>query len=87
MPLLSVEVNVVYEIIGYLGSSLILISFLFKDVKLIRIVNIIGALFFIIYGFAIRTWPTVFVNIALIIIHIFYLIKMKKEKQIEVKNE
>ena len=86
MPLLSLEVNVVYEIIGYLGSSLILVSFLFKDIKLIRIVNIVGALFFIIYGLAIKTWPTVIVNIALIIIHIFYLARMQKEKQNEFKN-
>ena len=87
MPLLLLEVNVVYEIIGYLGSSLILVSFLFKDIKLIRIVNIIGAVFFIIYGFAIKTWPTVVVNIALIFIHLFYLNKMRKEKNIDDKFE
>ena len=79
VTLLLIEAHVVYDIIGYIGSLLILISFLFKDVRLIRIVNIVGAIFFIVYGVVIKTWPTVFVNIALIIIHIFYLVKMRKK--------
>ena len=79
MARILMDVSVVYEIIGYLGSALILVSFLFKDVRLIRLVNIVGALFFIVYGFTTKTWPTVVVNIALIIIHIFFLVKMRKK--------
>ena len=78
--------NVVVEVIGYVASSFVLISFLLKDIKWIRIVNIIGAVSFVIYGILTKTYPTAFMNGALVLVHVFYLIKMyidtkKKEKE------
>ena len=77
--------NVVVEVIGYVASSFVLISFLLKEIKWIRIVNIIGAVSFVIYGFLTKTYPTAFMNSALVLVHVYYLIKMhidtkKKEK-------
>ena len=76
MNILFVSSKLVIDIIGYLGSGFVLFSFLLKDVKKIRIVNIVGALFFVVFGFCTDTLPTAFMNLALIFVHVYYLIKM-----------
>lgn len=76
---------VVIESIGYLASSLILISFLFKNIKTVRIVNLVGAFAFVFYGFFTKTYPTMFMNMALIIIQCVFLYDIIK-KENEQKN-
>ena len=72
----------IIELIGYLGMILVIASFLFKNIKLIRIVNITGAILSSIYGFITKTYPTAFLNLTLIIINITMLIiYFKKEKK------
>lgn len=67
------------EIIGILASVIVLISFLMKNINAIRLINILGAILFVIYGIMIKSVATWFLNGALIIIHFIYLIKSKKE--------
>ena len=76
MPIFLIDSKVVFEVIGYLGSLFVLASFILKDIKWIRIVNIVGAVFFVIYGVYTETWATAFMNFALVLVHIFYLVKM-----------
>ena len=66
------------EIIGVLASVIVLISFLMKNIKFIRIINIVGAVLFVIYGLWIDSIATWFLNGALIVIHLIYLIKNKR---------
>lgn len=89
MPVLQLDMKIIIEIIGYLGSAFVLISFILKDIKWIRIVNIVGAVFFVIYGISTKTWATAFMNMALVIVHIVYLVKMylDKRKEETKKNE
>lgn len=63
------------ELIGICGTLFVLLSFLMKKVNKIRIVNIIGAILFVIYGLLINAFSTWLLNSILIIIHIIYLIK------------
>lgn len=81
METILIDLADVYEIIGFLGAFLVLVSFLLKDIKWIRIVNVVGALLFTVYGFSTQTWATAFMNLALIIVHIFYLVKMHIDKK------
>lgn len=67
-----------YELIGTLASVLVLISFLMKGEKKIRLINIVGALLFVIYGILINAFSVWFLNGALILIHIYYLRKLDK---------
>lgn len=67
-----------YELIGLAGTLFVLLSFLMKDLTKVRIINIIGALLFVIYGICINAWSTWILNAILIIIHIIYLIKKNK---------
>ena len=62
-----------------------LLSFLVKDIRKIRLINIMGAVFFIVYGIYTEAWAIAILNFILIIVHIYYLWKMKKdiERKIE----
>lgn len=64
-----------YEILGTIASLFVLISFLMKGEKNIRLINIIGAFIFVIYGILINAFSIWFLNGALLIIHIIKLIK------------
>lgn len=69
-----------YEIIGLTATLFVLLSFLMKQVKSIRIVNIIGAALFVVYGIAIGSLSTWILNAALIVIHIVYLTRDLREE-------
>ncbi len=66
----------IFEIIGYIGSALVLLSFMMVSVYKLRIVNTIGSLFCVIYGILINAYPTVIMNVALVAINVYYLGKM-----------
>ena len=72
---------VLVEVFGYVASTLVLISFLFKNIKLIRIVNVCGAAFFVLYGLLTKTYPTMLMNFALIFVHFYYLFKVRKKTE------
>ncbi|EGP02267.1 hypothetical protein AAUPMG_02515 [Pasteurella multocida subsp. multocida str. Anand1_goat] len=42
----------VNELLGYAAGLLVAISFLFKNIIFIRVINGIGAILFVIYAFA-----------------------------------
>ena len=67
------------EILGILGSVMVLISFLMKGEMKIRAINIIGAIIFVIYGIIINALSVWLLNAFLCISHIYNLIKMYKK--------
>lgn len=68
-------VSIWIEILGIVATLFVLLSFLFNKPKTIRIVNIIGAVVFVVYGILINSISVWLLNGALIGIHIYYLIK------------
>jgi len=73
--LLGVELT---EWVGYLAMTVLLISFMMKNVIKLRIINSVGCLFFVIYGIMISQYPIVITNLAIILINLYYLL-LKKE--------
>ena len=73
--LLGVELT---EWVGYLAMTVLLISFMMKNVIKLRIINSVGCLFFVIYGVMISQYPIVITNLAIILINLYYLL-LKKE--------
>lgn len=65
------------EVIGILATVFIVAGFAFKDEKTIRIVNMIGAVFFVIYGISISALSVWLSNGILILIHIYHLSRRK----------
>jgi membrane protein implicated in regulation of membrane protease activity len=76
------------EYIGIAAGVIVLLSFLFKKIKVIRLVNIVGAILFVIYGLLLPTYSTAFVNFALIVVHIIYLIRdeLRRRKKATQEN-
>lgn len=66
-----------YEVIGVCASLIVLISFLLKGEEKIRIVNLVGAILFVIYGLLIHAFSVWFLNSVLVLVHLYKLIKFK----------
>jgi uncharacterized protein with PQ loop repeat len=68
----------VTELIGYIGSFGILLSFLMKDINRLRIINTIGCAFFVLYGVLLEySIPVIATNAIIICINVFYLLRTK----------
>ena len=65
------------EIIGIVATLFILVAFSLNDKKLIRLVDSIGAVLFVIYGILINSLSVWLLNICLIIINLY---KIKNNK-------
>lgn len=65
------------EILGIIATLFVLAAFMLNDVKQIRIVDLIGAILFVIYGVLIHSLSVSLLNGILIIIHLYKLIKRK----------
>ena len=73
----------ILEAIGYVGTALVLVSFLMTSVYKLRVINTIGSLISMIYGLLVPVYPTVVLNGALALINIFFLwrhLSTKSEK-------
>lgn len=68
-----------YEWIGIFGSIMIIIAFTNKNEKMIRIMDGIGAILFIIYGYLTKTWSTMFLNAVLVFVHILRFIEIRRK--------
>ncbi|MDQ1098169.1 MULTISPECIES: uroporphyrinogen decarboxylase [Chryseobacterium] len=65
--------------IGYSASLFIVLSFILKDVRKIRIVNLIGCICFVIYGiFSGMLWPVIIPNGLICFIQLYHLMAGKK---------
>ncbi len=69
------------EWIGYLASLAVLISFTMKDLKNLRMINAVGCLLFVVYGFLMPTLrvglPIIITNFAILGINIYHLTRGK----------
>ena len=63
------------DIVGYIGTALILISFTIEDMFKLRVVNSIGSIVWIGYGIGIGANPTILVNACVLCIHTYWFIK------------
>ena len=72
------------EFIGYTGAALVVISFLVSSkVRVIRFINMLGALVFIAYGVLLdMNLPIIIPNAFITCIQLYYLF-IRKEKKIE----
>lgn len=61
------------EWLGISASVIILISFLMKNILWVRLVNIVGAIVFVIYGIIIGAISVWLLNGMLVVVHVIYL--------------
>ncbi len=66
----------IIEIVGYIGSILVIISMLMSSVIKLRIINSIGCSVFAVYAIIIHSYPTALMNLCLVAINIYNLIRL-----------
>lgn len=70
------------EIFGYVGTGLVLLSFLMQDIKWLRVVNMTGGFISLLYAIYTNTMPVVVLNGSLIMINGVQLMRIiRKERQ------
>ena len=72
--------NVYLEIFGYIGTVLVILSMTMKSINKLRAVNIAGGTISTIYSAIISAWPIVIMNICLISINSYHLVKAYLER-------
>jgi len=75
------EEAVIYEIIGYLASLLVAISLMMSAIVKLRIINLIGSFTFTVYGILIDAWPVALMNAFIVLVNIYYLVKIYRDDQ------
>lgn len=63
------------EWIGYAASLGVLVSFLMKDIKVLRVVNSVGCALFVAYGLMLGSIPVIVTNVAILFVNAYYLLK------------
>ena len=66
------------EALGWIATAVVVGSFAIQDVRKRRIINMIGSILWIAYGFLKQDNPIIFVNISIILMHTYWFIKNKK---------
>ena len=80
---IDMSTTTIVELIGYLGSILVLFSFLMPSVVKLRVINSVGSAIFTIYALIIHSYPTAVMNFCLVLVNLYYLRRIGKEKHYE----
>jgi hypothetical protein len=68
------------DLLGYAASVVILISLMMSSIIKLRWVNLAGSILFATFGFLIGSLPTGGLNAGIVIINIYYLVKLYHER-------
>lgn len=69
------------EWIGYLASTVVLVSLSLSSIIRLRIVNLCGAAIFSFYGFYIGSLPVGIMNLCIVLFNLYYLQKLTSQKE------
>ena len=79
--------KIALEIFGYLGTGLVLTSFIMKDIKWLRILNIAGSLISMTYALICNTMPVAVPNGSLILINGVQLARIIRSERVKTERE
>ena len=78
------------EWLGLVASAFVLISFLTSNQIKTRLINMVGCIAWVIYGFLLPAYSTAIMNGAVFIVHVVFLtkhfLKLRKEKNSQKEN-
>lgn len=69
------------EWVGYAASVMIAISLIMTSIVKLRVINTIGCILFVIYGFSVGAYPVAIVNAFIIFVNLYYIYKIYQEKK------
>ena len=68
------------ELVGYIAMAFLVVSFLPKQIRRIRLINFIGCSLFVLYGILlVWKWPLIVSNGLIALIQIYYLFIAKNK--------
>ena len=73
-----------FEVIGIVASVLVVFSMVFKTTTyrgtmMMRILNLTGSIFFVVYGFLLPAYATAITNSCAFLLNAFYIVKEYKD--------
>lgn len=71
----------VLELVGYVASALVAISLMMSSILRLRMVNLLGAATFAVYGLLIEAYPVAVVNLFIVFINLYYLRGMLRTEE------
>ena len=69
------------EMLGYMGSALVVASMLMSSVVKLRVINTIGSGIFAVYALIIHSYPTALMNVCLVAINVCNLVRLSRKDQ------
>ena len=82
----NTDFNIFLEVFGYVGTAFVIISMMMTSMFKFRVINICGGTISAIYSVFYGAWAVVVMNICLVAINIFHIIRelyrRKQEKNI-----
>jgi len=72
--------NIWFELLGYGASLLVAVSLMMKSIVRLRVINLLGALTFVVYGLLIRAYPVALMNALIVGIDLYYLSQAWRQK-------
>lgn len=76
-----------FNLLGYAGSFIVLVSIMMSNVLKFRVINMLGATIFCIYGLLIGAYPVLAMNAVIVIVDIVYIFKLFNQKDFFDINE
>lgn len=70
------------ELIGYAASALVAVSLLTSNVLRLRVLNLAGALVFVVYAGLTRAWPVLAVNLFVAGIDLWHIVALKSKRDV-----
>lgn len=71
--------ELIISLIGYTAMTIVGVSFLMKNIKTLRLMNLVGCLVFILWGLLIKEPPVYILNAFIVLVNFYYLF-LRKEK-------
>jgi hypothetical protein len=69
------------EILGYVASVLVAVSLMMRSILRLRVINLIGAICFTVYGVLISAYPVAAVNGVIALINVYFLFQMTRARE------
>ena len=75
------ETQWVLEAVGYAASALVAVSLMMSSIIRLRVINLVGAAAFTVYGLLIQAYPVAAVNAFIVVINLFHLHGMLRTRE------
>ncbi len=68
------------QILGIFASILVAVSLSMKAMFRLRVINLVGAIAFIVYSYCICAWPVLLVNVYVAVMDVYHLWLLIRER-------